>query len=139
MGDEKRSNPAKRIAVLVAGGAVLLVGVALLVLPGPGLLLVLAGLLILANEFPAVEKYVDPVQDRAMKAAEDSVSSPLRITGSVLAGLALIAAGVVWGLVPDLPLSGWATGSSLMLSGVVLLSLLAYSYRRMQVRRASAR
>jgi len=116
----------------------ILVGIVLLVLPGPGLLLVLAGLLILANEFPAVEKFVDPVQDRAMKAAEDSVSSPLRITGSVLAGLALVAAGVVWGLLPDLPLGGWATGSSLMLSGVVLLALLAYSYRRTQVRRAAA-
>lgn len=139
MGDDTRSNPAKRIAVLVAGGAVLVVGIALLVLPGPGLLLVLAGLLILANEFPAVEKYVDPVQDRAMKAAEDSVSSPLRITGSVLAGLALLASGVVWGLFPDLPLGGWATGTSLMLSGVVLLALLVYSYRRVQVRRAAAR
>lgn len=139
MRDDKRSNPAKRIAVLVAGGLVLLVGVALLVLPGPGLLLVLAGLLILANEFPAVEKCVDPVQDRAMKAAEDSVSSPLRIAGSVLAGLALIAAGVLWGLFPDLPLGGWPTGSSLMLSGVILLALLVYSYRRVQVRRAAAR
>lgn len=139
MGDDRRSNPAKRIAVLVAGVLVLLVGVVLLVLPGPGLLLVLAGLVILANEFPAVEKYVDPVQDRAMKAAEDSVSSPLRITGSVLAGLALIAAGVAWGLSPDLPLGGWATGSSLILSGVVLLALLVYGYRRVQVRRAAAR
>ena len=139
MGDEKRSNPARRAAALVGGGIVLLVGIALLVLPGPGLLLVLAGLLILANEFPAVEKYVDPVQDRAMKAAEDSVSSPLRIAGSVLAGLALVAAGVVWGLFPDLPLGGWPTGSSLILSGVVLLVLLVYSYRRVQVRSATAR
>lgn len=138
MGDETRSNPAKRAAALVGGGAVLLVGIVLLVLPGPGLLLVLGGLLILANEFPAVEKYVDPVRDRAMKAAEDSVSSPLRITGSVLAGVALLAAGVVWGLFPALPLGGWATGSSLILSGVVLLALLAYSYRRVQARRADA-
>jgi hypothetical protein len=125
------------MAVLVAGGVVLLVGIALLVLPGPGLLLVLAGLLILASEFPAVDKYIDPVQHRAMKAAEDSVSSPLRITGSVLAGLALIACGIVWGLFPGLPLGGWATGSGLVLSGVVLLGLLAYSHRRVQVRRTT--
>jgi small-conductance mechanosensitive channel len=138
MADGTRSNPAKRVAALVGGGAVLIVGIVLLVLPGPGLLLVLGGLIILANEFPAVEKYVDPVQDRAMKAAEDSVSSPLRITGSVLAGLALIGAGVVWGLIPTLPLGGWPTGSSLILSGVVLLALLVYSYRRVQARRVSA-
>nr|WP_040407930.1 PGPGW domain-containing protein [Amycolatopsis nigrescens] len=129
-------NPVKRVTVGVAGGVLLLVGIALLVLPGPGLLLVLAGLIVLASEFPALERYVDPVRDRAMKAAEDSVASPLRITGSVLAGLALIAAGVVWGLVPGLPLAGWSTGSSLILSGLILLGLLYWSYRRVQSRRA---
>jgi hypothetical protein len=135
MASSDRSHPAKRAAVLVAGGTLTTVGVVLLVLPGPGLLLVLAGLLVLGNEFPAVDKYIDPVQDRAMKAAEDSVSSPLRTAGSVLAGLFLIGAGVVWGLVPTLPLGGWATGSGLILSGVILLALLVYSYRRVQERR----
>ncbi|UJW31909.1 hypothetical protein L3Q67_43285 [Saccharothrix sp. AJ9571] len=129
----------KRVLMTVAGVLILVIGVALLVLPGPGLLLVLAGLLILASVFPKLERYVDPVQDRAMKAAEDSVSSPLRITGSVLAGLALIAAGIVWGLVPGLPLAGWSTGTSLILSGIVLLVLLGYSYRRVRSRRAERR
>ncbi len=131
------SNPAKRVAAIVAGGIVLLVGIALLVLPGPGLLLVLGGLLILANEFPALDKYVDPVQKRAMKGMEESVSSPLRVTGSVLVGLALIAGGIVWGLNKQLPLGGWPTGSSLILSGVVLLGLLAYSYRRVRAQRST--
>ncbi|ALG10831.1 PGPGW domain-containing protein [Kibdelosporangium phytohabitans] len=120
----------KRVTLTVVGGVLLLVGVALLVLPGPGLLLVLAGLLVLASEFPTLEKYVDPVRDRAMKAAEDSVKSPLRIAWSVLAGLALIAAGIVWGTVDGLPLAGWSTGSSLILSGIVLFALLIWSYRR---------
>jgi hypothetical protein len=135
MADAGRSSTTKRMMALVGGGAILIVGIALLVLPGPGLLLVLAGLLILANEFPAVEKFVDPVQDRAMKAAEESVSSPLRIAGSVLCGLFLIGAGITWGLVPTLPLGGWPTGTSLILSGIVLLALLVYSYRRVQERR----
>jgi hypothetical protein len=81
--------------------------VLLLVLPGAGLVIILAGLLVLASEFPALERYVDPVRERAMKDAEDSVSSPLRITGSVLAGAALIGAGIAWAIVPDLPLGGW--------------------------------
>ncbi|MGW4063649.1 PGPGW domain-containing protein [Amycolatopsis sp. NPDC004747] len=125
----------KRILITVAGAILLVVGVLLLVLPGPGLLLVLAGLLLLASEFPALEKYVDPVRDRAMKAAEDSVSSPLRIAGSVLAGLALLAAGIVWGTVKSLPFSGWSTGSSLILSSVILFALLIWSYRRVKTRR----
>jgi hypothetical protein len=128
----------KRVTIAVAGGVVLLVGVALLVLPGPGLLLVLAGLLILAAEFPVLERYVDPVRDRAMKAAEDSVSSPLRIAGSVLCGLGLIAAGIIWGLrvFPWLPFPGWSAGSSLILSGIVLFALLGWSYRKVSARRS---
>jgi hypothetical protein len=127
----------KRATIAVAGAVVLLVGVALLVLPGPGLLLVLAGLLILASEFPALERYVDPVRDRAMKAAEDSVSSPLRIAGSVVVGLGLIAAGIIWGLrvFPWLPFPGWSTGSSLILSGFVLFALLGWSYKKVSERR----
>ena len=42
---------AKRIAVFVLGGSVLLVGLLLLVLPGPGLPIVFVGLTLLATEF----------------------------------------------------------------------------------------
>jgi hypothetical protein len=129
---EKGLHPVKRAALAVAGGALLLVGAALLVLPGPGMLLVLAGLVVLSRAVPAVARFEEPVRVRAMQAVEASVASPWRIAGSVLAGLALIAAGVVWGarLAPDLPFAGWSTGSSLILSGCVLLGLLVWSHRR---------
>lgn len=120
----------KRVVVGLAGGLLLVVGVALLVLPGPGLLLVLAGLITLSSVFPKLDKHVEPVRRRAMEAAEASVSGPWRIAGSVAAGLALIAGGVVWGTVSWVPFHGWATGSSLILSGLILLGLLAWSYRR---------
>jgi hypothetical protein len=122
----------KKICFGLLGGLLLVAGVALLVLPGPGLLLVLAGLLVLANAFPAAQRFVAPVRRRAMQAAEESVSSPVRILFAVGTGLVLVAAGVVWGLNPDLPLGGWATGASLILSGVILLVLLAVSYHRVQ-------
>ncbi|MFD9888553.1 PGPGW domain-containing protein [Amycolatopsis sp. NPDC059027] len=127
----------KRILVAIVGTVLVVVGVVLLVLPGPGLLLVLAGLLTLATEFPALKRYIEPVRTRAMKAAEDSVSSPLRIAGSVLAGLALIGAGVAWGLLSWLPLHGWSAGASLILSGIILFVLLGWSYRRVRTRRAA--
>ena len=122
----------KRVACAVGGGLLVIIGVVLLVLPGPGLLLVLGGLVVLANGFPTVQRFVDPVQKRAIKAAEESVSSPLRIAFSVGTGLVLIAAGIVWGLYPTLPLGGWATGSGLILSGLIVLALLVVSYRRVQ-------
>jgi hypothetical protein len=123
---------AKKIVFGLGGGLLLIAGVALLVLPGPGLLLVLAGLLVLANAFPAAQRFVAPVRKRAMHAAEESVSSPLRIAFSAGTGLVLIAAGVVWWVRPDLPLGGWPTGVSLILSGCILLALLVVSYRRVQ-------
>ena len=123
---------AKRVLCGVGGGLLLIVGIVLLVLPGPGLLLVLAGLLVLAHGFPTAQRFVGPVERRALQAAEESVSSPLRIVFSAGTGLVLIAAGIVWGLKPDLPLGGWATGANLILSGIVLLVLLVVSYRRVQ-------
>ena len=132
------ANHVKRVTIAIVGGLVVLIGIALLVLPGPGLLVVLAGLLILASEFPAVQRFVDPVRDRAMKAAEDSVSTPLRLAWSVLAGLGLIGAGIAWGLIPWLPFHGWSAGSSLILSGLILYALLIWSYRKVKARREAA-
>lgn len=120
----------RRAGILVAGGVLVLVGLALLVLPGPGLLLVFAGLVLLAREFPALDRYVVPVRERALQAAEESVSSPLRLAGSVLAVLALAGAGVAWGLVRELPFSGWSAGSSLILAAFLLAGLLVWSRRR---------
>ncbi|GAA0259651.1 hypothetical protein GCM10010492_70700 [Saccharothrix mutabilis subsp. mutabilis] len=127
----------KRVTMAIVGAVVLLVGLALLVLPGPGLLLVLAGLLVLAAEFPALERYVDPVRDRAMKTAEESVSSPWRIVATVLGGAVLVGLGVLWGVRDDLPLGGWSTGSSLILSGVVIWGLVVWSYLRVRANRGA--
>ncbi|MEU5624614.1 MULTISPECIES: PGPGW domain-containing protein [Streptomyces] len=125
----------RRTALGTLGAVLLLIGVALLVLPGPGLLLVFAGVVLLARAVPALDRFVAPVRVRAMRAAEESVSSRWRIAGSVLVGLFLLAAGVAWGLVPELPYSGWATGASLLVSGLVLFALLVWSHRRVQAAR----
>lgn len=111
----------------VAGGVLVAVGGLLLVLPGPGMLLVFTGLALLATVFPGLQRFVEPVRRRAMKAAADSVASPWRLIGSTSFGAALIGAGVVWGLVAGLPFGGWVSGSSLVLSGLVVLGLLVYS------------
>jgi hypothetical protein len=125
----------RRTALGALGAVLLLLGVALLVLPGPGLLLVFAGVVLLARAVPALDRFVAPVRIRAMRAAEESVSSGWRIAGSVLVGLFLLAAGVAWGLVSELPYSGWATGGSLIVSGFVLFALLGWSHRRVRAAR----
>jgi drug/metabolite transporter (DMT)-like permease len=120
----------RRTVVTIVGVALVVVGVVLLVLPGPGLLLVLAGLIVLANEYPWAQRYVAPVRRQAITAAQFSVASNLRIAWTAAVGLALIIAGIVWINVPTLPFGGAGTGSSLILSGVILLGLLGYSVHR---------
>ncbi|BAJ29954.1 MULTISPECIES: PGPGW domain-containing protein [Kitasatospora] len=133
--DPTAVHPVARVAFGVAGAALIVVGVVLLVLPGPGMLLLLAGMVLVARAVPAFARYVEPVRAKAMQGVEASVASGWRIAGSVLAGLGLVAAGVVAVAVPTLPLAGWATGASLVLSGLILLGLLAWSHRRVHGRR----
>jgi tellurite resistance protein TerC len=47
----KTAQHAKRIVVALMGGTVLLIGIALIVLPGPAVIVIPAGLAILATEF----------------------------------------------------------------------------------------
>lgn len=50
---------AKRLAIAVIGSTVLLFGIGLLVLPGPGILVILAGLGILAVEFAWAKRLLE--------------------------------------------------------------------------------
>jgi len=64
----KRSG--KRIAVTIVGFAVLLAGVAMLVLPGPGIVVIIAGLAILATEYVWAERMLAEAKRRAMQAKD---------------------------------------------------------------------
>lgn len=57
-------NPVARVARVVAGWVVLAVGVALLVLPGPGLLVIAGGLLLLSTEYAWAARLLDNVRRR---------------------------------------------------------------------------
>jgi uncharacterized protein (TIGR02611 family) len=71
----------KRIAVTVAGFAVLLAGVALLVLPGPGWLLIFVGLAILATEYVWAERLLKSAKRKAEQ-AKDAVLRKKSAKGS---------------------------------------------------------
>ncbi len=132
-----------KIIVSVLGGALIAVGVAALVLPGPGLLLILMGLVVLASEFEWAERRVDWMRVQALGAAEAGVQTVTRIALSTLSALVVIAVGVVWGLNPpipqiwiigpDLPFGGWGTGAAIIVGGIIALVLLVYSVKRFRV------
>ena len=60
----------KRIAVTIAGFAVLLAGIALLVLPGPGWLLIFIGLTILASEYMWARRLLNAAKRKAEQAKD---------------------------------------------------------------------
>ena len=68
----------KRIAVFVLGVALVGAGIALLVLPGPGLLVIIAGLAVLATEFAWAERLLDQAKEQATKAGERAKRSLFR-------------------------------------------------------------
>jgi uncharacterized protein (TIGR02611 family) len=68
---------ARRVAIFVAGVAVTGAGFAMLVLPGPGLLVIVAGLSILAIEFAWAARLRDRAKDKA-KTAAASASNAVR-------------------------------------------------------------
>jgi hypothetical protein len=59
----------KRIGVTVAGFAIILAGLAMLVLPGPGLLVIVAGLAVLATEYVWAQRALDTAKQKAKAAA----------------------------------------------------------------------
>jgi len=131
---------ARKLAFHTVGWVLLLAGVAALVLPGPGLLMMLAGILVLSQENAWAERQVEPLKRRAFEAAEQGVQTWPRILGSTLSACAVIAVGIVvgmdplipeWGPIgPHLPFAGWGTGAGIIVSGLIALALIGFSIRR---------
>ncbi len=132
---------ARRLLLEVVGWTLVVVGIAALILPGPGLLMLFGGLAVLSQQYDWAEKRLHPVKERAMKTAEDSVKTWPRIVGSSMVALVLIAAGVLWILQPPAPdwwplreswwlVGGLGTGLTQIISGLIALALMVYSYRR---------
>ena len=58
-------NLLRRLGVAVLGISIVLVGVALLFLPGPGLLTIIAGLAVLGSEFDRPRHWVRSLRERS--------------------------------------------------------------------------
>ena len=135
----QRRGP-RGLAIEAMGWLLVVAGIAALILPGPGLLGLFAGLALLSQRYAWAERRVEPVKRAALKAAADGVATMPRIVMSALGCVALLAVGATWWVHPPAPswwpvhdrwwlVGGWATGLTIILSGIFALSLLVYSYR----------
>ncbi len=54
----------KKILTTILGFLLIIAGILLLVLPGPGILLILAGLAVLGREYHWAKRLIQPIKDR---------------------------------------------------------------------------
>ncbi len=113
---------ARRLMVLILGVAVLVAGVAMLALPGPGVLVIILGLVLLATEFAWAERLLDRTTASAAGAASKVTDNNAGRIGLAMSGMAMIVGGIVVAVMFD----GFRiVGVSVALAGVIgLVTLL---------------
>lgn len=140
----------RRTGIEVLGWTLVVLGIAALVLPGPGLLMVAAGLAVLSQQYHWARRYLKPLKANAYHAAALGVKTIPRIAASCLSALVIMGFGVVWILQPAVPswwfvdhkwwlFGGPGTGISLVASSIIALVLIIYSVRRFRGRPIPAR
>lgn len=141
---------ARRLVIEIVGWTLLVAGIAGLFLPGPGLLLIAASLVVLSRQYSWAQRLLVPVRRRAYAAAAESVQSWPRILMSSTMALGLLGFGVLWIVHPPAPswwpldeqwwlFGGLATGAALIVSGIAAISLMVYSYRNFRHAQAALR
>lgn len=131
----------RRLLLESAGWLLIVVGIAALVLPGPGLLMIFAGLTALAKHYAWAARWLGPIQQRALEGAARAVETWPRILLSATMALVVVAFGVLWAWGPPAPRwwpvdeawwlpGGAAVALTQILSGFLALGLVVYSYRR---------
>ena len=129
----------KRVLIEGAGWLLVLAGIAAMVLPGPGLLMLFAGMAILSQQYEWADRRVRPVERAAMRAAAQSVQTWPRILLSLLGVVWLCGIGVLWFVQPPAPdwwpiedkwwlVGGSATGITLFASCLLALAMNVYSF-----------
>lgn len=140
----------RRTGIEVLGWTLILVGIAMLVLPGPGLLAIVSGLVVLSVHNAWAKHLVGRVKIRAIRIAMKEVQTWPRIVAGAVGGLGVVAAGIVWTAQPAIPRwwtfgeqwwipGGWGVGVALIASGLIALLLLLYCFRRFRRPRTSRR
>lgn len=135
----------KAVALEALGWIMVALGIAAIFLPGPGLLLLFGGLALLSQRYEWARRRVEPVKDAALRTAAQGVQTWPRIFLSLLGVAWLAGLGIVWGVGTPVPdwwplrdswwlLGGWGTGATLIVSALIALATIVYSFRRFRGR-----
>lgn len=131
----------RRAVIEVVGWSLVVLGIAALVLPGPGLLMLAAGLAVLSRQHHWARRHLTPLKASAFHAAAIGVKTIPRIAVSCASAFVIMSLGVLWILQPGVPswwfledrwwlFGGVGAGISLVVSSLIALVLIVYSVRR---------
>jgi len=132
---------ARRVLLEVVGWTLLVLGIAALILPGPGLLMMAGGIILLSQQYEWAERRVEPIKREALRGAAKSVETWPRIIASSTMIVIIAAAGVYWFVSPPAPdwwpvaerwwlPGGKATSISQFGSAALAVGLLVWSFRK---------
>lgn len=93
--EEARRGLIKRVGILIAGSFLVIVGLILIVLPGPGLVVLAAGLYLLATEVPFAARMLDRVKERLPQDEDGKLPKSAIVTMVVMTVLAT-GASIAW-------------------------------------------
>lgn len=91
------------------GWILLLIGIPMLPLPGPGTVVLVTGVALLARHYSWARSILEPLRERAIQGAKYGVATRKRIVVSALGGLWIFVLGIVWIVSPKIP--EWSIGS----------------------------
>lgn len=130
----------KKVLVTVVGVALIAGGLALMPLPGPGFLVVVAGLGVMATQYEWARKLLAGAKEKAWTAQREAVSGPGRLALTVAGATVSITLGALMFAVDDVDWPLWdslldtvwspVTGGGLVLGGLIVLGTTAYAWRR---------
>ncbi|MCD9196801.1 PGPGW domain-containing protein [Aeromicrobium wangtongii] len=143
----------RRTGSEVLGWLLVPVGIVMMPAPGPGTLVLVAGLALLARHYVWAQRLLVPLERAAIEAAKFGVATLPRILLSLLGVVWLVALGFIWwikpnipefdvlgiGVGPELPAAGWGTALGLWTSAVAALGLLVYSIVKWREPRSARR
>jgi uncharacterized protein (TIGR02611 family) len=119
----------RRAAVTIAGLAITAVGVALIILPGPGFLVIAAGLALLATEYEWARALLRRTRKHAVTAANTATRNVWTTALPVGTAFGMIAIGIAFLVHPSLPFASIGAAVGIMLGGVILLLTTTYAVR----------
>ena len=86
-----------RSTVLIVGASLLVLGIVMLVFPGPGWAAIILGLVVLASEYAWFNRVLRPVRQIAARAAEAAMDPRRRTMNLIIGAVVIVAvAAVAW-------------------------------------------